>query len=77
MIKINNIPKKKYRNLYCCQDFPLLIAANNISGRGVGMDVVKTEILKIGGKIEINSIKGEGSRFILKIPVNHAVLNGT
>ena len=50
---------------------------NNISGRGVGMDVVKTEISKIGGKIEIINKPGEGCTFILKIPVNHAVMNGT
>ncbi|MDD3014640.1 MAG: chemotaxis protein CheA [Candidatus Gastranaerophilales bacterium] len=53
------------------------VDVNNISGRGVGMDVVKTEISKIGGKIEINNKLGEGCTFILKIPVNHAVMNGT
>lgn len=50
---------------------------NNISGRGVGMNVVETEIKKIGGKIEIKNRPGEGSDFILKIPVNLATLNGT
>jgi len=50
---------------------------NNISGRGVGMDVVKTEISKISGKIEIINKPGKGCTFILKIPVNHAVMNGT
>lgn len=50
---------------------------DNISGRGVGMDVVKTQILKIGGKIDIKSELGKGSVFTLKIPVNHAIMNGT
>ncbi len=49
---------------------------NNISGRGVGMDVVKTEISKIGGRVEIASRTGEGSTFTLKIPINLAAVNG-
>lgn len=50
---------------------------DNISGRGVGMDVVKTQILKIGGKVEIQSVLGKGSTFTLEVPVNHAIMNGT
>lgn len=50
---------------------------DNISGRGVGMDVVKTQILKIGGKVDIQSKVGEGSTFTLEVPVNHAIMNGT
>lgn len=50
---------------------------DNISGRGVGLDVVKTEISKIGGKVEINSQPGQGSIFVLKIPINLAIMNGT
>lgn len=50
---------------------------NSISGRGVGMDVVKTEITKLGGKIDIENKPGYGCKFILKIPVNMAAMNGT
>lgn len=50
---------------------------DNISGRGVGMDVVKTQIFKIGGKVDIKSELNKGSVFTLKIPVNHAIMNGT
>ncbi len=57
--------------------FSTMEVANNISGRGVGLDVVRTEIQKNGGKVEIHSEKGRGSTFTLKIPVNHAILNGT
>lgn len=49
---------------------------DNISGRGVGMDVVKTHILKIGGKVHIKSELHEGSTFTLEVPVNHAIMNG-
>ena len=50
---------------------------DKISGRGVGMNVVETEIKKVGGKIDIDSRPGGGSRFILKIPLNLSVMNGT
>lgn len=50
---------------------------DNISGRGVGMDVVKTQITNIGGRVDIKSEVGVGTTFTLKIPVNHAIMNGT
>lgn len=46
----------------------------NISGRGVGMDVVKNNIEKIGGSIEIDSKVGKGSRFNIKIPLTLAII---
>ncbi len=49
----------------------------DISGRGVGLDVVKTEVAKIGGKVEVNNRPGQGCDFTLKIPINLAVINGT
>lgn len=50
---------------------------DNISGRGVGMDVVKTQILKIGGKVDIQSTLHKGSVFTLEVPVNNSIMNGT
>ncbi|MCX7774130.1 MAG: chemotaxis protein CheW, partial [Clostridia bacterium] len=49
---------------------------NNISGRGVGMNVVEEEIKKVGGKVDIRTEKGKGTAFILKIPINMATING-
>jgi len=46
----------------------------DISGRGVGLDVVKTRIESFNGKMEIKSKKNEGSRFILKLPLNLVVI---
>ncbi len=45
-----------------------------VSGRGVGMDVVKTNIEKIGGTIEVASTPGQGCRFTLKIPLTLAIV---
>ncbi|MGN0017910.1 MAG: chemotaxis protein CheW [Candidatus Gastranaerophilaceae bacterium] len=50
---------------------------DNISGRGVGMDVVNTQIQKTGGRVEIISNLNEGSTFVLEVPVNHSIMNGT
>lgn len=38
---------------------------------------MKTELYKIGGKVEIESKKGEGTKFSIKVPINMAVINGT
>lgn len=46
-----------------------------VSGRGVGMDVVRTNIEKIGGSIELKSVEGEGSSFTIKIPLTLAIVS--
>ncbi|WP_404423116.1 chemotaxis protein CheA [Nibricoccus sp. IMCC34717] len=46
----------------------------NVSGRGVGMDVVKTNIEKIGGSVDVQSNAGEGTVFRLKIPLTLAIV---
>jgi len=48
--------------------------ATDLSGRGVGMDVVKTNIKKLNGLIEIKSTKGSGSEFILRLPLTLAII---
>mgnify|MGYP000963274754 CR=1 FL=1 len=48
--------------------------ASDLSGRGVGMDVVKTNIKKLNGLIEIKSDKGLGSEFILRLPLTLAII---
>jgi two-component system chemotaxis sensor kinase CheA len=48
--------------------------ATNLSGRGVGMDVVKTNIQKLNGRIEIKSIVGEGTTFTISLPLTLAIL---
>ena len=48
--------------------------ASDLSGRGVGMDVVRTNIIKLNGLIEIKSTKGAGSEFILRLPLTLAII---
>jgi len=50
-------------------------AVTSVSGRGVGMDVVRTNIEKIGGTIEMKSQPGNGSTFTIKIPLTLAIVS--
>lgn len=47
-----------------------------VSGRGVGMDVVKQSVERLRGKIETSSVKGKGSHFQLKLPLTMAIIDG-
>jgi len=49
-------------------------AITNVSGRGVGMDVVRTNVEKIGGKVEIDSRAGKGTTLRLRIPLTLAIV---
>ena len=49
---------------------------SDISGRGVGMDVVKRSLQTLGGRISINSTPGKGSTFTMSLPLTLAVLDG-
>ncbi len=48
----------------------------SVSGRGVGMDVVRSNIEKIGGTIDMNSVEGKGTTFQIKIPLTLAIVAG-
>lgn len=47
----------------------------SVSGRGVGMDVVRSNIEKIGGSVELMSIEGKGTTFMIKIPLTLAIVS--
>lgn len=48
----------------------------DVSGRGVGMDVVKKSVEKLRGKVEVSSVPGEGTYFRLKLPLTMAIIDG-
>ena len=56
--------------------FSTAAAVTSVSGRGVGMDVVRTNIEKIGGAIELKSTEGIGTTFTIKIPLTLAIVSG-
>lgn len=55
--------------------FSTAAEVTSVSGRGVGMDVVRTNIEKIGGTIELTSVEGRGTRFVIKIPLTLAIVS--
>ncbi len=63
-------------NLIFAPGFSTAETVSNISGRGVGMDVVKRSIQALGGRISISSRPGAGSTFTMSLPRTLAVLDG-
>jgi two-component system chemotaxis sensor kinase CheA len=49
---------------------------SDVSGRGVGMDVVRRNIRDLGGNVEVDSQPGQGSRFTIRLPLTLAILDG-
>lgn len=63
-------------NLIFAAGFSTAQTVSNISGRGVGMDVVRRNISALGGRITISSRPGEGSTFTMALPLTLAILDG-
>jgi len=61
--------------LTCIPGFSTTEKVTEVSGRGVGMDAVNALIRSFGGTLAIDSVPGQGSRIILKIPRNIAIIN--
>jgi len=63
-------------NLLFMAGFSTAEKVTNLSGRGVGMDVVKTAITSLGGRVSISSRPGKGTRFSIALPLTLAVMDG-
>ncbi|MEP6017649.1 MAG: chemotaxis protein CheA [Paracoccaceae bacterium] len=63
-------------NLLFLPGFSTAKVVSDLSGRGVGMDVVRTAIQALGGRITINSVPDEGTTFSISLPLTLAVLDG-
>jgi len=63
-------------NLIFQPGFSTATEISSVSGRGVGMDVVKRNINDLGGNVELSSVAGKGTRFSIKLPLTLAILDG-
>lgn len=70
----NTLDERQSLNLIFLPGFSTKSQISDVSGRGVGMDVVKTNIQKLNGSIEIRSEPGKGSVFIISLPLTLAIL---
>ncbi|MEM9412082.1 MAG: chemotaxis protein CheW, partial [Planctomycetota bacterium] len=63
-------------NLLFLPGFSTAEEVSNLSGRGVGMDVVKNAVLSLGGRTSISSVSGQGTTFSIVLPLTLAVMDG-
>ena len=70
----NSLDEKQCLQLIFLPGFSTKDQISSVSGRGVGMDVVRTNIQKLNGRIDINSIQGEGTRISISLPLTLAIL---
>ena len=70
----NSMDERQSFNLVFLPGFSTMEVASDVSGRGVGMDVVRTNIQKLNGSIEIKSLPGKGTSFVISLPLTLAIL---
>jgi two-component system chemotaxis sensor kinase CheA len=72
----NNLSDKEIYNLIFAAGLSTADKVSDISGRGVGMDVVKRNIEDLRGMVEIDSTPGKGSLFTIRLPLTLAIIDG-
>jgi len=74
--KAEELTKQEIYNLIFLPGFSTAEVVTNISGRGVGMDVVKTNVTKLRGTIEIDSVPQKGTKITIRLPLTLAIISG-
>ena len=74
--KSEELSKQEIFNLIFAPGFSTAEKVTNVSGRGVGMDVVKTNVSRLRGIIDIDSEVGKGTRIDIKLPLTLAIIQG-
>jgi two-component system chemotaxis sensor kinase CheA len=74
--KAKELSKQEAMNLIFLPGFSTAEKVSNVSGRGVGMDVVKTNVAKLRGIINIESEVGKGTKIEIKLPLTLAIISG-
>lgn len=70
------LPEKDIYDLIFAPGFSTAEVVSDISGRGVGMDVVRQNIEKLRGKVEIDTVPGQGTTFTIYLPLTLAIIDG-
>ena len=72
--EVEALSEKEILNLLFLPGFSTAEVVTDLSGRGVGLDVVKSKIASLGGTVDIVSVLGEGSKFIIRLPLTLAII---
>lgn len=70
------LPPEKIHELIFLPGFSTADVVSDISGRGVGMDVVRKNISSLGGSVEVSSVRGVGTSFTIRLPLTLAIMDG-
>jgi two-component system chemotaxis sensor kinase CheA len=73
-LQADRLSDRELTNLVFLPGFSTAEKVSNVSGRGVGMDVVKTNIEKIGGTVDLQSVRGQETTLKIKIPLTLAII---
>lgn len=68
------LSQKEITDILFMPSFSMAKKISDISGRGVGLDVVKSNIEALGGDVEVKSVLGEGTKFIVRLPLTLAII---
>src|SRR5215831_13175358 len=74
-LEFDKMPEAQIHKFIFAPGFSTATQVTSVSGRGVGMDVVRTNVDQIGGTIDVKSVLGEGSSFTIKIPLTLAIVS--
>jgi len=72
--ELGRMSQKELQSLIFLPAFSTMDAVSDLSGRGVGMDVVKTSVERLGGVIDLSSEKGGGTKMVLRLPLTLAII---
>lgn len=71
--RVNDLTEEEIYNLILLPGFSTAKKVSDISGRGVGTDIIQNTVKSLGGSVEVKSKKGEGTNFILRLPLSMAI----
>ncbi|MGE7368795.1 chemotaxis protein CheA [Neorhizobium sp. NPDC001467] len=71
--QLSSLPAEAVLQLVFTPGFSTAAAVSDLSGRGVGLDVVRTAIERLGGSVGLSSVTGSGTRFVLRLPISFSM----
>ncbi len=74
-IPINKIPRQEIINFIFQPNFSTRNIVSDISGRGMGLDIVRSQINRLRGSIQVDTVQGQGTNFTLRLPIGLSLVN--